>query len=141
MALGSTPWTSKKGQPGGKALSKEFKKDEKAVSQYTGKRGKFALWLGPGEWKQRSAAAVEDAEVTFVHKDGDLYGVVIAERITILLFGLKRAAFERVRGIDAQAKLLKEEKRIVNGKEVLSLVINATVEDTPVTYYNYYYSG
>lgn len=41
----------------------------------------------------------------------------------------------------ADAKVSKEETRVVNGKQVLAMVIEGTVEEIPFTYYGYYYSG
>ena len=118
----------------------EFKKDKAAVLQYTGKRGAFALHLVPGAWKKdesRNAAV----EVMLSHKDADAWAMVIAERIMITPEALKRHALEHARRADKDAKIVKEEKRVVNGKEVLCLIINVTRDGVPLTWYGYYYTG
>jgi len=47
--------------------------------------------------------------------------MVIAERIGIPLATLKEAVIGNIRKADKEAKILKEEKRTVNGTEVLFL--------------------
>ena len=119
----------------------EFKKEKTATLQYKGKRGTFALHLVPGVWKKADESPNADAEVAFVHKDGDAMAMVIAERIQIPLETLKRVALENAKKADKDTKIIKEEKRTVNGKEVLCLIMNAKPEGVPITFYGYYYSG
>jgi hypothetical protein len=124
-----------------KELNREFKKDKNAKLQYTGKRGTFALSLVPGVWERLEKPPSPAAEVGFRHKDGDAFGLVIAERIAIPLETLKRAAIENVRNVDRDAQIVDEERRTVNGKEVLCLTLKAKPQGAPLTFYNYYYSG
>ncbi len=124
-----------------KGAAKEFKKDKKAVLQYKSKRGVFALYLPPDTWKKSATPQNPDAEVKFIHKDGDMMAMVIAERIEIPAAALAKTAVDKIKSLDKDAKVIREEKRIVNGKEVLCLVISAKVHDISFIYYNYYYSG
>ncbi|QEL13410.1 hypothetical protein [Limnoglobus roseus] len=119
----------------------EYTKDAKAALAYTGKRGTFSLSLPPNTWKKMDKVDNEAAEAGFLHKDGDIYALVIAERIDVPLETLKRAVLQNIRTHDEDAKIVLEEKRTVNGKEILCLTFEATVTDIPVTYYGYYYSG
>ncbi len=123
----------------GPALSSS--KDPRAALQYKGKRGTFALWLVPETWRQSEKPSNEVAEVEFAHKDGDGYGMVIAERIVVPLETLKKVAIANLRKIDKDAQITKEEMRIVNGTEVLCLLMNAKTEGIAVSMYGYYYSG
>ncbi|MBW3539190.1 MAG: hypothetical protein KY476_02875 [Planctomycetes bacterium] len=119
----------------------KYTKDKNATLAYTGKRGTFAMYLVPDTWKKLDEVDNEDAEVEFDHKDGDVYAMIIAERIMVPLNTLKKIAFDNIRALDESAKIAFEEKRTVNGKNVLCLTIEATVEGIPFTYHNYYYSG
>jgi hypothetical protein len=134
----------KSNKPAGEAKTNalpEFTKDKRAELQYKGKRGTFALYLVPGAWKQSEHSSNAAAEVQFVGKDGDAMALVIAERLAIPLEGLKTSALDTWGKSDKDFKLLKEEKRIVNGKEVLCLTANVTAKGIPFTFYGYYYSG
>jgi hypothetical protein len=119
----------------------EFKKPAEAVLQYKGKRGTFALYLLPSVWRRVDNPTNPSAEVQFTRKDGDAFAMVIAERIAVPLDTLKAAALENMKKADKGAKILKEEKRVVNGKEVLCLTMNAQPVGVPITFYSYYYSG
>jgi hypothetical protein len=124
-----------------KGPAPRYKKDPRAVQQYKGRRGTFALWLVPETWKQSEKPSNEVAEVEFKNKDGDGYGMIIAERLVIPLETLKKVAIENIRKVDKDAAILEEEKRVVNGTEVLSMVINMKPEGIGVTMYSYYYVG
>jgi hypothetical protein len=97
--------------------------------------------LAPGVWKKASKPSHDHAEVEFRHKDGDAMAMIIAERISIPLATLKRAVIGNVRKLDGDAKIVAEEKRMVNGTEVLFLTVNASVQGIPFTYMYYLYSG
>jgi hypothetical protein len=120
--------------------AKEFQKDEKAVLRYKGKKGKFALWLVPGLWKQEEPSN-QFAEAQFAHKDDEAWATVIAERVQTPMSALKKAALENAKQGDKEAKIVKEEARVVNWSEVLCLEIEASTEGVPMTLYGYYYSG
>ena len=128
-------------EEGDRPLPNEFTKDRKAVLQYRSKRGIFVLDLVPGVWRQAEAPANPAAEVQFTHKDGDAYAMVIAERIFLPLETLKRVALLNMKKVDNDLKIVQEEKRMVNGKEVLSLVVDVQAEGVPLTFYGYYASG
>jgi hypothetical protein len=123
---------------GGAAL---YTKDPNAVLQYKGKRGNFGLYLSSGEWTQVPKSSNPSAEAQFEFKDGDVWAVIISERLTMPLDTLKEAALAYWREADADARIIKEERRRVNGKEVLCLIANVKPRGIPLTFYGYYYSG
>ena len=43
--------------------------------------------------------------------------------------------------VDENATAVKEEKRIVNGKTVLSLIMSVKTQGTSFIFYSYYYTG
>ena len=107
---------------------------------YKGKRGTFALYLPPDAWKKQDRSNNKAAEVEFVHKDGDIFALVIAERIKIPLEILKKTVVGNLQAIDENAKVVFEEKRQVRGKEVLCMTMEATIQGFEAAYHGYYYS-
>jgi len=119
----------------------EYKKDKKAALAYTGKRGTFAFHLLPDTWKKLDKVENADAEVGFAHKDGEAFALVMAERIQVPLATLKKIAVENWRSVDKNAKVVLDEKRTVNGKEVLCLAAEVESEGVAFTFFGYYYSS
>ena len=50
---------------------------------------------------------------------------------------LKRAVLDNMRKVDPEAKVLLDEKRTVNGRDVLCLTVEVDVKDIPLTYLVY----
>jgi len=119
----------------------EYKRDKKATLAYTGKRGTFAFHLVPDTWKKMDKVENSDAEAAFAHKDGEVFALVIAERILVPLGTLKKGAVDNWRSVDKNVKVVLEEKRTVNGKEVLCLTAEVESEEVAFTFHGYYHSG
>jgi hypothetical protein len=119
----------------------DVKKVQKAAETYRGKRGTFTLSLAPGVWRKLAKPTIPVSEVEFAHKDGDAMGVIIAERISVPLATLKNAVLNNIRNAAQEVKLVEEEKRTVNGVEVLFLAVNAKVQGIAFTYFYYLYTG
>jgi hypothetical protein len=120
--------------------AREFQKDNAAVLQYTGKRGTFVLHLVPGVWTQ-DASRNAAVEVAFSLKDNYAWATVVADRVRITPEALKRVGREHARKVDKDAKIVQEEKRVVNGREVLCLTHDLESHGVPLTLHGYYYSG
>jgi len=124
------------------SYAKPLKQDEiKPQLAYVGKRGVFILELVPGQWRRGQVDPSSDAEVVYAHADGDVYGQVIAERIEIPIQSLKKIVLTNMEQVAADAKLIQDEKRTVNGKEVHCITVDATVEGIPLTYHCYLLSS
>ena len=120
------------------SFAKPLQQDEaKPQLAYVGKRGTFILDLVPGKWRRIQTDPNSDAEVAYALRDGDVFGQIIAERIEIPLQSLKKIVLANMQQAAADAKLVQEEKRTVNGKEVQCLTIDATVDGIPLTYHCY----
>lgn len=119
----------------------EFNKSKDAVLAYKSKRGIFSLSLPPGNWKKADKVDNEAAEVQFVYGDSEIFCMVIVERIQIPLNALKKIAIDNTKEASKNAKVVMEEKRVVNGREVLCMTMELTIEEVPFVYHGYYYSG
>lgn len=104
-------------------------------------RTQIGVWLDSKKWKFKKAVNNESAEYELQYKDGDLYAMLITEKIEIPLESLKTIALENAISVAPDAKVVKEEYRIVNGLKVLMLQMNGTTQGIKFSYYGYYYSN
>lgn len=106
-----------------------------------GKNELYGIWINENKWKIMRNSLNDSAEFSFRHTDGDAYSLIIAERVQVSFDALKDIAFAYIKEVDPDAQIIFEENRIINGNEVLCLMISATVQSIPIIYYNYIYSG
>lgn len=120
-----------------------YDKPASAQKVFKSKTGVCGIWLDESKWKSSSRKSLEesDFEFMFEHTAGDAYAGVIIERIAMPLSGLKQTALEALKETHSNVKVISEEKRVVNGHEVLCLIIETTINQIPLTFYNYYYAG
>lgn len=112
-----------------------------AETAYEGKRKTFTLRLKPGTWIKADETPNPDAEAMFEHKDGEVYGMVIAERIAVPIDALKKTALAKLMDSGEDAKLVHEEQRNVDGVDVFRVTVELKSDDIPLTFFNSYYSG
>lgn len=99
------------------------------------------FWLDPKKWSFKKATNNPDAEFELQLKDGDLYAMIITEKVEIPLETLKTIALENGKGIAPDLYIVKEEYRTVNGSEILLLQMDGTMQGVKFSYYGYYYSN
>jgi len=120
---------------------KEFKKDKNSDFLLRSKNIKMGFWINPKKWTFKKASTNAEAEYQLKFKEGDLYGMVIAEEIEVPLVNLKDLAVENARQVAPDIKIVKEEYRVVNGLKVLMLEMNGTMQGIKFAYFSYYYSS
>ena len=103
-------------------------------------RGDFVIWYDDTKWQLENRPN-DDDRLHFRLKHTDGYAMVLAEGLPMPLETLKMIALKNAKDAAPDAKLVSEEVRTVNGKEVVALVIEGTVSGIPFRYYGYYYSG
>jgi hypothetical protein len=116
-----------------------YQKSDKSTGVFKAKGDKFLIWFDPLKWQQKKSA--DSDKPTFVYKDGDVYAIVLAERIAMTIEALKEFAIKNAKTVAPDIKVTYEEDRIVNGKKVLCMKMDGTIENIPFVYYGYYYSG
>ncbi len=112
---------------------------KKSLAVFKAKGNKIWVYYNPTVWKQQPGDNPNRTE--FRHKDGDVYGLVIAERITMTLDALKEVALNNAKSVAPDTRIILEEKRQVGGKTVLCMQMEGTIDGIPFTYYGYYYTG
>ncbi len=120
---------------------KAFKKSKNASFLLKSSRVNLGFWLDPKKWSFKKAANNEDAEYELQLKEGDLYGMIITEKMEVPLEALKDIAIENGRAVAPDLTIVKEEYRTVNGTKVLLIQMNGTTQGIKFSYYGYYYSN
>lgn len=120
---------------------KKFVKNEKSSFLLKSSKFNIGFWIDPKTWTFKKGGKNEDAEYEMHLKDGDLYAMIITEKIEIPLETLKTVAFENGKEAAPDLKIEKEEFRNVNGKTLLFLQMSGTIKGIKFTYYGYYYSN
>ncbi len=120
---------------------KEFVKDEKSTFLVKSKRLNVGIWIDPKRWKFTKGSENDDFEFQFQKKGGDLYAMLISEKMQIPIETLKGIAIENAKSVAPDIEVVKEEYRNVNGIKVLMMQMSGTIQGMRFTYYGYYYSN
>lgn len=120
----------------------KFTKSSEAGFLLKSKKVNMGFWINTKAWsfskpKDNNSAA----EYEFQLKAGDLYGMIISEKVEIPLELLKSIAVKNAKEVAPDIKVVKEEYRNVNGIKVLVIQMNGSVQGMKITYYGYYYSN
>ncbi len=119
--------------------SGSFQKPEKSTSVFTAKGGKVSVWFDPSKWTQTESD--KTGKRLFRHVDGDVYALLLYERIGMTLAGIREIAIENAKEAAPDATVTYEEKRKVNGKEILCMRMAGTIKGIHFIYNSYYYAG
>lgn len=112
-----------------------------AAETLKGAKVKYSVKYDTSKWVIENGEPGDSSEYLFSHVDGDVYGMVIPERIQVGADAIKKLALDNAKDAAPDAKVTFEEKRKINGKDVLVLNIDGTVEGIKFRYYGYYYTG
>jgi hypothetical protein len=127
------------GTPGNAQPLRTFVKSTAATTRIQLPFGKFALWIDASQWKQTKTEEVGIA--MFTNTNGQGWAKIITERISMPLDALRDVAVSNFREADQNTKGVLEEKRVVNGRQVLAIQMDATYKKIPVRFYGYCYAG
>lgn len=123
-----------------KSTGTVFTKPATATKEIKGKRANYSVWIDPAKWAVMKTPLSEDAELSFSHNNGDAYAIVIAERAIIPTEGLANIVLQNAQSAAPNAKIIKSEDRIVNGKKVKFVAITGTIQEINFVYNYYLYS-
>ena len=99
-----------------------------------------AYWINTDKWSFRKGKNNTEAEYVFQLKGKDLHAMLLSEGVEIPLESLGNIALTNAQKVAPDSKSIKQEFRIVNGKKVLYIEINGTIQGIKFTYLGYYYS-
>lgn len=118
-----------------------FTKGKKATFTLKSKVNNSEFSFDPKAWSFEKVTDEESREYTFKLKAGDLYGMAITERISIDLPNLSQLALVNAKSAAPDARIVRQEYRIVNGNEVMYLEFEGTISSIKFKYLGYYYSN
>lgn len=119
---------------------RNFTKAKESSFLLKSKKTKNGFWINPKKWDFRKGTDNPDAEYELQLKEGDLYGMIITEKVEIPLEALKNIALTNAKSVAPDVKVVKEEYRNVNGLKVLCMQLNGTTQGIKFSYFGYYYS-
>ena len=111
------------------------------MGSVSGEQISYTINYDTAKWIATPTAAGEDAEYEFEHVDGDVFALVIPERIELDLADLRKIALENAQSISEDAQITFEEDRTVNDVQVHVMKIGGTLYGIAFEYYGYYYGG
>tara|TARA_B100000700_G_C14845173_1_gene761200 strand:+ start:222 stop:854 length:633 start_codon:yes stop_codon:yes gene_type:complete len=119
----------------------KFKKDKESTFLLKSSKLNIGVYLNPKIWSFKKSTDNLEAEFELQLKGGDLYGMIITEKVEIPLETLKSVALENGKAAAPDMKIVKEEYRTINGLKVLLLQLNGTMQGIKFSYYGYYFSS
>ena len=120
---------------------KKFSKDKNSSFLVKSNRLNVGIYINPKSWSFTKGGDEEVYEFQFQKKGGDLYAMLISEKIQVPIETLKEVAITNARSAAPDIKVVKEEYRTVNGIQVLMMQMTGTIQGIEFTYYGYYYSN
>lgn len=119
----------------------------KSKSSVRGKTVSYEFFFDATKWKIPDAKTVKYSEYEFIYQNGECYAVIVPDTHDIILD--KNAMFSAAKNIiidllrrgQSYAAMKHEEKRSVNGEELLCMKIEYIENLIPYIYYGYWYVG
>jgi len=121
--------------------SKPFKKKISSSFLLKSTNINIGVWLDPKKWSFKKGGTDDAAEYELELKGKDLYGLLITEKVEFPLETFKMIALENAKEASPDIKIVKQEYRTVNGKKLLMLQMDGTMQGVKFSYYGYYYSN
>jgi hypothetical protein len=119
---------------------RNFTKTKESSFLLKSKKTNNGFWINPKKWDFRKGTDNPDAEYELQLKEGDLYGMIITEKVEIPLEALKNIALSNAKSVAPDVRVIKEEYRNVNGLKVLCMQLDGTTQGIKFSYFGYYYS-
>jgi len=101
--------------------------------------GKAAVSIDPNLWKEMRPPEIDRR--TFRHVSGHGYAVFISEQIELSLDQVRQIALDNAHEAAPDIRIIEEQRRRVNGTDVLLLRLEGNTSGAAVTYLGYYYGG
>lgn len=118
-----------------------YRKPHAANTYVAGETVPYGIWVNPHTWQRQADEPGQVVERRFTHASGEAWGAVIAEPTRLSLDYVKAFVLESARKHMTDAEIVLQEKRVINGHEVMFLHIRGQHQASPLTYLNYYYVG
>jgi len=112
-----------------------------ATQMYKSKKNRYALWINNNKWIKADLGLNKESIYEFQHIDGEINAILLHDNENISLAELRAIVIANAKDAARDSKIVFEEKRYVNGKEMLCIQIEGSINYVPFTYLGYYYAG
>jgi hypothetical protein len=118
----------------GPASSAVASKPAGATTLFKAPQGSFGIWYDNTKWLMEPQSE-NSGQHEFKLKRGDAYVIVLIEELNVPLATLKEIALQNAKTAAPDTRLVFEQTRTVNKKEVLCMRFDGTVKGIPLSYY------
>lgn len=119
-----------------------FTKSNTATFLIKSKTLNVGMYMDPSKWTfSAPKLGGTELEYQFVMKSKNGYATMITEKTPFALETLRKIALFNAQKAAPNATELSAEYRMVNGKKILCLKIQGTIQDIKFLYFGYYYSN
>lgn len=115
------------------------RKSPAATTQVAVPFGDAVFWMDGGRWNEQSR---EGGRLVFGGSDGKSFGMIVSEGLGgIPTSSMKNVALTNAKKLDPSARVVVEERRLVNGRDLLYLEMDVTGQGIPFRFTGYYHGG
>lgn len=108
-----------------------------ATAHVATRRGNFRFWYDPSKWRPMPANVDGRFQLQLIGTEA--YIAVIPEGTPIPIAQLKTLALENAKKSGTDVRIVSEDTRSINGRDVLSLQINVAINGAQIVFAGYYY--
>jgi|TARA_B110000238_G_C16034638_1_gene399080 hypothetical protein len=120
---------------------KLFIKDQKSSFLVKSSKTNAGIWINPKNWTFEKSKSDSSSEFNFYHKNLDIYGMLISEKMEVPVESLVDIAYDNALEAAPDIKIIEKEYRNVNGLEVIMMKMEGTIQGIKFVYFGYYYSN
>ncbi len=118
----------------------EFTRSENAGKFYKSEIcNPYGVYVDNAVWKS-VAKGKEEIEFSFQLRVGEGYATALFEKTPITIESLRQTVIENGLNAAPDLRILKEEYRMVNGRKVLMMQMQGTIQSIPFVYFGYFYT-
>jgi hypothetical protein len=99
----------------------------------------YALWVDETKWEQKKSGPL--SELQFSHVSGDVWALVETGLFATPTTLLRENVLKTVKSTNPNAKIINEEQRLVNGRQVLAIQFSTSIDGNPIRVLGYYHGG
>lgn len=118
---------------------RSYGKSPSAKKRFRTPVGDFALWVDETRWKQVKSDIAGALKFSSINGVG--WAIVMTERPGIPTDNIREVVLLNEKAVDPNAHITLEEKRIVNGRDILALQIAGINKGVPFKHFGYYHGG
>jgi hypothetical protein len=117
-----------------------FTKPPQSTRELKGKQLPYSLWFNASKWSVKATPGNKLADYELNHVGGAGFASVVAERIVVPLELMARAALGNFKKAFPDTRMIREERRLVNGAEVAYARMEGTVNGFPAVIHAYFHT-